>query len=130
MRIQTAYMSSKNHPIISNSNDSKADLQGSQSRVFLKIPILQFEVLAGLLQALPDLMSALGSISPLLSRATRLVIGTSRLLSRCSLELPGAPKGHCFGPVNSQIFPRWDSSLTNTKYSQGQKCILLTHDAL
>jgi len=32
--------------------------------------------------------------------------------------LPGAPEGHCIGPVNSWIWASWVSSLTTFTYSQ------------
>jgi len=59
--------------------------------------------------------------------APRLLVGTPRLVvgaPRCSQTccrrsqvLPGAPGGHCIGPVNSGIWPPWDSGPTTLRHS-------------
>jgi len=73
--------------------------------------------------------------SRVIQRAPRLVLGALRLVPgtprssqacgqhsqthrQCSQVFPGAPKGHCIGPVNSGIWPPWDSGLATLRHSQ------------
>jgi len=85
-------------------------------------------ILPGFSLVLPGLLSALLGLSQAHSGAPRLVFCTpwcSQACHRhpqagcwCSHVLPGAPKGHCICPVNSGIWPPWDSGPTSLRHSQ------------
>ena len=76
----------------------------------------------------PDCSTVIQRAPRLVVSAPRLVVGALRLVAsapRCSQAcgqhsqvLPGAPGGHCIGPVNSGIWPPWDSGPTTLRHSQ------------
>jgi len=109
MRIQTEYMSLKNHWMISSSYDFQTHQQHSQRRWFSQTTQLQFMVLADWSLVLRDMLSALWDISPALPDLSLPLWGAPRLLlctPRCSQMHPkfspalrGVPKPNIITPM-------------------------------
>jgi len=91
MRIQTEYLSFKNHWMISSSYDIQAHQQHSERRCcFSQTALLWFEVLQGL--------------SPALLGAPRVVVGASRLVV-------GAPRRVAGAPSSSKVLRKFSPAL-------------------
>jgi len=104
MRIWTEYMSVKNGSRIDRNYDFQEYKQWSLSRCHLsQTAPLPFEILPG--------EPEVDYICPVCSKS--LLPAT-----------PGAPEGHWIGPVRSEIWPPWESSLTTFTQSQWQKFTL------
>ena len=109
--------------------DFQGHLQCSERRwCFSQTGLQWFDLLPGLLSACSSMSPVIPGAARLLVSAPRLVAGTPRCSPGChwtsyvhpdfSHMLPDAPEGHCISPVNSRIWPPWDSSPTTPRHSQ------------
>jgi len=114
MRLQTEYMSFKNHWMISSSYDFQAHLKRSQRRYFSQTALLRLEVLPELSPALQELSLALPCLSPALPGLSLAFPGAPRLVVSAPWFVAGAPsssEGRQECPPRVGYSPEIDASM-------------------